>query len=112
MTFKPLDSERIYAFGEKVGWTVTGGTAAFGGYTYTVKKNNMDVMKTGHFNLSSEGATIEATSDGPAMLYVQVTSDQSSNPSQAELEHLNAALKVCWRRPIRPRRRFWTVIRT
>ncbi len=51
--FKPTG---IYALGEKAGWTVSltpGTVPAPGGYTYTVKKNNAETLKTGPLNLAA-----------------------------------------------------------
>jgi cephalosporin-C deacetylase len=76
LTCTPYHQTGIYDVGEKVGWTValpTGAPAPMGSYAYVVKKNNLEVLKTGELDLSSSTATIEATLDEPAMLYVQIT---------------------------------------
>src|SRR5215208_3706298 len=74
-TFTPYKASGIYAVGEKVGWTAAlpPGAAQPAGYTYTVRKNNQDVLKTGTLDFSSGRATIETTLDEPAMVYVQVS---------------------------------------
>src|SRR5829696_1100627 len=77
-TFTPYKASGIYAVGEKVGWTAAlpPGAAPAAGYTYTVRKNNQDVIKTGTLDFSSGRATIpniEVTLDEPAMVYVQVS---------------------------------------
>src|SRR5919112_2783592 len=77
-TFTPYKPSGIYAVGEKVGWTAAlpPGAAPAAGYTYTVRKNNQDVIKTGALDFSSGRATtpnIEVTLDEPAMVYVQVS---------------------------------------
>ena len=75
LTFTPFHSEGIYAPGEKVGWTVSlpaGAVAPAARYTYTIKTNDMDVIGTGSFDLSTGSAIIETTVDVPAMLHVTV----------------------------------------
>src|SRR5271170_1598224 len=71
MTLTPFKASGVYDIGEKVGWTIAG---PVGDYTYTVKKNNFDTIKTGKFDLSAGSATIEVTLDEPAMVYAQVSS--------------------------------------
>jgi cephalosporin-C deacetylase-like acetyl esterase len=44
-----------------------------GDYKYTVKKNNLDVIKTGTLDLSSGAAKIQVTLVEPAMVYMQVS---------------------------------------
>ena len=51
----------------------TGPPLRAGKYTYTIKRNQLDTLKTGEFDLSSGKATIEVPSDAPAMMNVQVT---------------------------------------
>src|SRR5215218_6842323 len=74
-TFTPYRAGGIYAVGEKVGWTATlpPGAAPAEGYTYAVRKNNRDVIKTGTLDFSSGRAVIETALDEPAMVYVQVS---------------------------------------
>src|SRR5918997_4160039 len=77
-TFTPYKASSIYTLGEKVGWTAAPppGAAPPAGYTYTVRKNNQDVIKTGALDFSSGRANIpniEVTLDEPAMVYVQVS---------------------------------------
>ena len=59
--FTPYKAGGIYAVGEKVGWTAAlpPGAAPPAGYTYAVRKNNQDVIKTGTLDFSSGRATIE-----------------------------------------------------
>ena len=98
-TFTPYKPSGIYAVGEKVGWTahVPQG-AAQGLYTYTVKKNNYSVIKTGPLDLSAGRNTIEVTLDEPAMVYVQV-----SRPGSSESVTLGAAVAPEKLRPSVPR---------
>jgi cephalosporin-C deacetylase len=97
MTFKPFHATGIYALDEKVGWTITG---PIGSYSYSVKKNNADLIKTGHFNLTSSAATIDLTFNEPAMLYVEVTSDQ---PHPSRMATLGAAVAPEKLQPSAPR---------
>jgi cephalosporin-C deacetylase-like acetyl esterase len=80
LTLKPYKASGIYELGEKVGWTVTlpQGAVAAGDYTYTIKKNNLDVIKSGKLDFSAARASIEVVLQEPAMVYVQVTSAGSS----------------------------------
>jgi len=98
LVFKPFHANGIYALGEKVGWTVTPAQGAMppkGRFSYTIKSNNLDVVKTGSFDLSSGTATIETTFDQPAMLYVTVDYQAGLEPSltPAEYAQVNRDLK-------------------
>src|ERR1044071_190617 len=83
--FPPYKAGGIYAVGEKVGWTAAlpPGAAPPAGYTYAVRKNNQDVIKTGTLDFSSGRATIETTLDEPAMVYVQVSAPGGAGPGLA-----------------------------
>jgi cephalosporin-C deacetylase len=75
LVFTPFHADGIYALGERVGWTVTlapNVVAPKGRFRYTVRSNDLDVVKTGSFDLSSGTATIATTFAQPAMLYVAV----------------------------------------
>jgi cephalosporin-C deacetylase len=94
--FTPLHADGIYRAGETVGWTATlhpGAAAPAYGFIYTVRKNNADVVKTGRFNLNSGPATLDVTLSEPAMVYVEIDSDQPFNPSRQEMQHLSDSLK-------------------
>jgi cephalosporin-C deacetylase-like acetyl esterase len=76
LNFRPYHENGIYQVGEKAGWTVTmapGVEAPAAGYAYTVKTNNFQTIKSGTLDLSSGSATIEASVNEPAMLYVEIT---------------------------------------
>src|SRR6185312_7119561 len=99
LVFKPFNADGIYALGEKVGWTVTpvpGTTPPKGRFSYTIKSNDLDVVKTGTFDLGSGTATIETTFDRPAMLYVTVDYQAGFAPSlsPAEYAQVNRDLKA------------------
>ncbi|HEV2268039.1 MAG TPA: acetylxylan esterase [Steroidobacteraceae bacterium] len=90
LVFTPFHTDGIYALGEKVGWTVTaapGTVAPRGRFGYTIKSNDLDVVKTGSFDLSSGTATIETTFDQPAMLYVVVDYQAGFAPSLSAAEY-------------------------
>jgi cephalosporin-C deacetylase-like acetyl esterase len=94
--FTPLHSSGIYNLSETVGWTVTPPTGVAlpaSGFSYIVRKNNLDVLKTGHFDLAAGPAKIETTLNEPAMVYVEIDSDQSPNPSAQEMDQLSKSLK-------------------
>jgi cephalosporin-C deacetylase-like acetyl esterase len=100
LTFTPLHENGIYQIGEKADWTVTaadGGAAS--SYSYTVKKNNLDLVKVGTFDLSSGRATIEATLGGPGMLYVEVTSAALPMPIHLGAAFAPAELQPAVKRP-------------
>ena len=74
ITLTPYKPSGIYALGETVGWRVTTrpGTPPVD-YSYTVKKNNLDVIKSGHLNLLGNDTGIEVTVNEPAMVYVEIS---------------------------------------
>src|SRR5262245_52488172 len=73
IVFKPCKASGIYALGKKAGWTAEapGGAEIRGEYSYTVKKNNQDVIQRGTLNVSGN-TRIEVALNEPAMLYVEV----------------------------------------
>lgn len=90
LTFTPFHADGIYALGEQVGWTVTpasGSVAPKGRFSYTIKSNDLDVVKTGSFDLSAGKATIWATYDRPAMLYVTVDRQSGFPPSLSAAQY-------------------------
>jgi cephalosporin-C deacetylase-like acetyl esterase len=90
LSFRPFHADGIYALGEKIGWTVTvsqGTAPPKGRFGYTIKSNDLDVVKTGSFDLSSGTATIETTFDRPAMLYVTVDYQAGFAPSLSPAEY-------------------------
>jgi len=101
-TFSPLKDSGMYAIGERVGWTVhipQGVPVPPTGFTYTIKKNNAETIKTGTLDLSSGSATLEVTLDEPAMVYAQVnTGDPSGRPI-----NLGAAVAPTKLQPSAPR---------
>ncbi len=103
LTFVPFHSTGIYRLGEKAGWTVSApkdASAPTTKYTYEIKKNNFDAIKTGTLDLSSGTATIEATLQEPAMLYVTVTAE-GAPPASAV--HLGAAVAPTQLKPSAPK---------
>jgi cephalosporin-C deacetylase len=78
LTLTPYHASGIYKLGETVGWKVTPNVGAAAEYQYTVKKNNMEVIKTGALHPADAGASIEVSLNEPAMLYVEVTAGGQS----------------------------------
>lgn len=74
LTFTPYRSSGIYAVGEKVGWRISRGQDRPNDvYTYTIRKNNQDVIKTGMLDFSTSRAALEVTIDEPAMIFVEIS---------------------------------------
>ena len=95
LTLTPYKASGTYVVGEKVGWTanLSPDSAPTGDYTYTIKKNNQDVIKTGKLDPASGHATIEVTLDEPAMVYVQIsTPGGSSGPGSSGSIAVGAAV--------------------
>jgi cephalosporin-C deacetylase len=103
LTFVPFHNTGIYRLGEKAGWTVSApkdASTPTAKYTYEIKKNNFDVIKTGTLDFAAGTATIEATVQEPAMLYVTVTAE-GAPPTSAV--HLGAAVAPTQLKPSAPR---------
>ncbi|HEY7091481.1 MAG TPA: acetylxylan esterase [Tepidisphaeraceae bacterium] len=71
----PSKKTEIYAPGERLGWTVS---LADGGatrtYAFVIRKNNLDVIKSGQLDFSSsKTAEVDVTIDEPAMLFLELT---------------------------------------
>lgn len=95
VVLKPFHASGIYRLGERAGWTVTlapGSTAPAGGFTYVLQENDAVPIKSGKLDLASGPATIEATLDLPAMLYLEV------KPAGGGEEHWVAGAAVAPRR--------------
>lgn len=97
LTFTPFHSTGIYKVGEKAGWTVSGTKGAK--YAYEIKKNNFDTIKNGTLDLSSGTTTIETTLQEPAMIYVTVTGEGTSDKPI----HLGAAVAPTQLQPLAPK---------
>src|SRR5579872_5633547 len=95
--FAPYHANGIYDIGEKAGWTVSGGQPN-ASYHYTIRQNNRDVLRTGTLDLSAGTASLEASLEEPAMLYVEVTSPELKAPI-----HLGAAIAPFRLQPSVPR---------
>jgi cephalosporin-C deacetylase-like acetyl esterase len=84
LTFAPYHANGIYGVGETVGWTVTPGpTPPTYAYTWTIRRNNAVVLKTGELDLSGGSAKIEIVADQPEMLYVAVEAHANLDPNAA-----------------------------
>ncbi len=72
----PLKPSGIYALGERAGWTVAlppGSAAPAGGFTYELREDDLVVLRSGALDLAAGPATIDATVNEPAMLYLSVS---------------------------------------
>ena len=101
LTFTPFHASGMYELGERAGWNVTlpGGAAApAGDYRYVIRSNNRDTIQSGTLDFAQGSATIDATLDEPAMLYVEVTAPGSGAPV-----HLGAAIAPTKLKPSVPR---------
>jgi cephalosporin-C deacetylase len=101
----PYHASGIYRIGEKVGWTVSlpQGTVPTGSYSYTIKKNNLDVLKTGNLDFSQGRNTIEITLNEPAMVYVQLSFPGAKERGPGAAMALGAAVAPEKLRPSVPR---------
>lgn len=107
LAITPFKASGIYSLGERAGWNISmPGSAASPEYSYVVRKNNFDVIRSGTLDLSSP-ATIEISLDEPAMLYTEV---RSSDPA-AKVYTVGAAVAPDKLQPVVPRPRdfdrFW-----
>jgi cephalosporin-C deacetylase-like acetyl esterase len=97
LSFTPFHVNGIYDAGERAGWTVAlppDAAGPIGNYTYVIRKNNLDTIKSGTLDFSQGAATIEITVSEAAMLYVEV------NPGAI---HLGAAVAPSQLKPSTPR---------
>jgi hypothetical protein len=72
----PFNKSATYELGETAGWRIenkSGKSAPGMECSYTVKKNNFDLIKAGKLEFSSGKATVAARIDEPAMLFLEVT---------------------------------------
>lgn len=77
LTLEPFKPGGLYALGETAGWHVTAPAESSNAtYTYTIKKNDFEVIETGTLDLTRQ-ASIDVVLNEPAMLYVEV---KSSDP--------------------------------
>jgi cephalosporin-C deacetylase-like acetyl esterase len=97
VVFTPRHADGIYRLGTRVEWTATvpaGAPDPRGRFAYTIKENDLDVVKTGSFSLARGRATFGTTFDAPAMLYVVVTYEPSPTAlSRSDYRTLNQGLK-------------------
>ena len=103
LNFAPFHGSGIYQLGEKAGWTVSpaqGVAAPATKYLYEIKKNNQDTIQSGTLSFVSGSATMEATLEEPAMLYVTVCAE-GAPPASAF--HLGAAIAPGQLQPSAPR---------
>jgi cephalosporin-C deacetylase len=108
LSFTPFHAGGIYELGERAGWTAAltqNGATPVTQYTYVIRKNNRDVVRTGTLDLSSGSGTIETAADEPAMLYVEVSPAASPEaaPGMGSAIHLGAAVAPWKLRPAVPK---------
>jgi len=101
VVFTPWHADGIYRLGAAAGWTVTvprGTPDPRGRFDYTIKRNDLDVIKTGSFSLATGTARFGTTLNSPAMLYVVVTYHPEPGPlprkDLATLDHTVKALLI------------------
>jgi cephalosporin-C deacetylase-like acetyl esterase len=79
VVFAPYHADGIYHIGEMVGWTAkTSANNANTRYTYVIKRNNKDIVKTGAFDLAAGPARLEVRADEPAMILVEVEPEHAA----------------------------------
>jgi len=104
-TIAPFKSSGIYGVGELVGWSFSlpQGAAPNGDYTYIIKKNNYDVIRTGKLDLSKGRDTIEVRLPEPAMVYVQISTPGGPDTQSGGSIALGAAVAPEKLEPSAPR---------
>jgi cephalosporin-C deacetylase-like acetyl esterase len=105
----PLKASGIYDLGEQAGWIVSvppGLPAPIDGYTYSIKKNNVETIKSGRLDLSNGSLTLGVVLKEPAMLYLQI-----DVPGRRQGPAYGAAIAPTGLQPVLPRPRdfdsFW-----
>lgn len=80
-TVTPYHASGNYRAGETVGWRIVmpEGSAPVT-FSYTVKRNNAEPVKTGTVTLSGGNAAVEVPGDRPEMLYMELTSSAGGRP--------------------------------
>ncbi|HEY1685284.1 MAG TPA: acetylxylan esterase [Tepidisphaeraceae bacterium] len=101
LLLSPYNKTGIYALGEKMGWNVQiapGEALPHGKYSYALKENNFTMVQSGKIDLSQGHATIDASLDHSAMLYLEITS-----PLGGRTFHAGAAIAPTQLQPIAAR---------
>src|SRR3954454_11324580 len=104
LVLTPYKQSGIYEQGEPAGWKVVLGGApnSTTRYSYSLKKNNFELVKKGRLDLSSGDAKIEVRLNEPAMLYLEISPDDgspSAKPLVAGAAVAPTELKPCAERP-------------
>ena len=94
LAITPFKASGIYAVGEPAGWTVTlpPGTTPKGDYAYTIKKNNLDVIRSGKLDFSKGHDIIEVKLSEPSMIYVQISAPAGPGTQSGDMIALGAAV--------------------
>ena len=71
----PYKPSGVYALGDILGWKVSvrPGAHPAADYTFTAKKNDLEVIKTAPLHLANGTAAIEVALNEPAMVYVEIS---------------------------------------
>jgi cephalosporin-C deacetylase len=82
VAFTPFHTNGIYQPGERLGWTVTRPADPPGvdRFTYIIRKNGLEELRSGTLDLSSGKATIDEVVNEPCMIYVQLTPEGTPEP--------------------------------
>src|SRR5213595_2283447 len=77
----PVAKSGIYELGGSAGWDVASADESAGDltYSYEIKENNFDVIKSGVVDLSKGKSSISIRSKEPAMLYATLLPKDQSN---------------------------------
>ena len=100
-TIVPSKLSATYARGEPVRWTVSASERT-GKLTFVIRKNNLDVVRSGEIDLSAGSTTIETKCDEPAMLYLELES-LGANPTAMPVAVAGAAVAPDELQPCAPR---------
>src|SRR6202795_5004794 len=99
----PVAKSGIYELGESAGWDVALADESTGNltYSYEIKKNNFDVIKSGVVDLSKGRSSISVRLNEPAMLYATLL--PKDQPNGGEKYILGAAVAPFQIQPCAPR---------
>jgi len=112
---KPYKACGIYEVGDKVGWTVEPGPSGWGRppapFSYVIKKNNHDVIKSGRVSWQTTDLRFDVAGNEPEMVYVTITWPAEAEPRNQIRRVFGAVVAPTKLRPAQPRPRdfdaFW-----
>lgn len=84
LTITPFAKSGTYELGETAGWNIAVAEGAIGkhAYSYVIKKNNFDVIKSGDIDLSNGRSNISIQVNEPTMLYVTLFPKDQPNADE------------------------------